>query len=110
MHKGAYMPTTKPRITVTVSHETKAVLDRLSEASGQPASKFISELLDEGCHAIFSQMIEALELAKNKKTEAWDVLNSALSKAQYQGAQLSMAIHEQKRKITEEKGKKREKK
>ena len=101
------MPTLKPRITITLKPETKAILDRLAEASGQPASSFIAEMVDEAAPTMFQPIIEALELAKDKKTEAWDVLNSMLSKSQYQAAQLTLNIHEEKRKSEEKQKKKR---
>ena len=76
------MPTTKPRMIITLEPEVKELLDQLADVSGQPASRFVSELLTESAEALFRPMIEALKLAKNKKVEAWHVLNSALSKSQ----------------------------
>jgi uncharacterized protein (DUF1778 family) len=101
------MPTTKPRMIITLEPQTKEILDQLADASGQPASRFVSELLKESAEALFLPMIEALKLAKNKKIEAWDVLNSALSKSQYSAAQLSLAIHEAKREHNEKPVKRR---
>lgn len=97
------MPTKKPRIAISVSVETKALLDELAEVSGQPASTFITELLEESANALFRPIIDAMRMAKEKKVEAWDVLNAALSKSQYSMAQMSLAIHEEKRKETPEK-------
>lgn len=91
------MPTKKPRIIITLEPETKEILAELAQVSGKPASAFIAEMLNESAEAIFRPMIEALRLAKDKKEEAWDVLNSALSKSQYNAAQLSLGIHEAKR-------------
>jgi uncharacterized protein (DUF1778 family) len=99
------MPTTKPRMIITLEPETKVILDQLADASGQPASRFVSELLKESAEALFLPMIEALKLAKNKKAEAWDVLNHALSKTQYQAAQLSLAINEERKKVPKKRGK-----
>lgn len=92
------MPTKKPRMILTLEPEVKAVLDELADVSGQPASTFVSEMLKEGAEAIFRPMIEALRLAKEKKSEAWDVLNHALAKSQHNAAQLSLAIHDEKAK------------
>lgn len=96
------MPTKLPRITITVNPETRQLLQELEDLSGQPASSFIRELLEQAGQQLFQPMIQAMKLAKDKKDEAWDVLNNALAQAQHSGAQLSLAIHEEKRKAREE--------
>lgn len=92
------MPTKLPRITITVRPETKAILDQLEEVADRPASGFISEMLDEAAAPYFIPIIEAMRLAKEKKTEAWDVLGHALAGANANVAQLQLAIHEEKQK------------
>ena len=97
------MPTKLPRITITIQPATKALIDELTKVSGRPGSTFVAEMLDEAAEAIFGPMIEAIKLANEKKTEAWDVLNSSLHKAQLNTAQLSLAIDEEKKKAKGEK-------
>lgn len=94
------MPTKLPRIAVTISHETKALLDELARVSGRPGSTFVGEMLDEAAEAIFIPMIEAMKLANEKKSEAWDVLNAAMHQTQYNAVQISLAIDEEKKKIS----------
>lgn len=96
------MPTKLPRITITVNQQTRALLQEMEDLSGQPASSFIREILEEAGPQLFQPMIQAMRLAKDKKDEAWDVLNSALAQAQHTGSQLSLQIHEEKRKAREE--------
>jgi uncharacterized protein (DUF1778 family) len=103
--KERTIPTKLPRVTISIQPETKALLDQLALLSGQPASTFVSELLNEAGPTLFAPIIEALKLAKDKKTEAWDVLNHTLAKTQNAVSQLSLAIHEEK-----SKGRKRAKK
>ena len=100
------MPTTNPRMMITINQKTKDVLDRLAFASEKPASRWVSEMLDESVEAIFLPLIDALEIAKNQKADAYQILNHALAKTQHTAAQLSLSIHEE---IDAEKAKKRRK-
>lgn len=88
------MPTTNPRMIITISHKTKAVLDKLAEASEKPASRWVTEMLEESVEAVFLPLIEALQVAKNQKADAYQILNHALAKTQHNAAQLSLSIHE----------------
>lgn len=101
------MPTTNPRMMITINHKTKDVLDRLANASEKPASRWISEMLDEACEAVFLPLIDALEVAKNQKADAYQILNHALAKTQHSAAQLSLSINDD---IATEKRKKNAKK
>lgn len=98
------MATSKPRMMITIEPRVKQLLDELAEASGQPASRFVSEMLTESADALFIPMIEAMKMAKEKKSEAWDVLNHALARTQHQAAQMSLAIHEEQAKARKKRG------
>ena len=100
------MPTTNPRMMITVSQKTKDVLDKLALASERPASRWISEMLEESVEAVFLPLIDALEIAKTQKADAYQILNHALAKTQHDAAQLSLSIHND---IEVEKEKKRRK-
>lgn len=80
---------------ITVSRETKSILDRIAVASGKPASRWVSEMLDEGAEAIFLPLLEALNTAKKQKSDAYQILNHALANTQHHAAQLSLEIHEE---------------
>jgi hypothetical protein len=49
-------------------------------------------------------LLDALEIAKSQKAEAYQILNHALAKTQHHAAQLSLSIHSD---IEAEKAKKR---
>lgn len=86
------MPTTKPRIIITVEHETKAVLDRLQRASNKHASRFIAEVINEAT-PLFAAMADAAEASKSKQAEAFDTLAGALARVQVDTAQLQLQMH-----------------
>lgn len=88
------MPTQKPRVYVTVPPATFEVLQRISKASGEPISTFISEMLEQAT-PYFDGMARALEQAKEQKVEAFHTLAHALAEAQVPAAQLSLAIQQE---------------
>ena len=98
------MPTTNPRMMITMTRKTKDVLDKIALASDRPASRWVSEMLDEAVEAVFLPLLEALNIAKTQKADAYQILNHALAKTQHDAAQLSLSIHND---IEEEKQKKR---
>lgn len=89
------MPTTNPRMMITVSRKTKDILDQIAIASEKPASRWVSEMLDESVEAIFLPLLDALSMAKKQKADAYQILNHALAKTQHNAAQLSLSIHEE---------------
>lgn len=86
------MPTTNPRMMITITHKTKEVLDRLAVASDKPASRWVSEMLDESVEAVFLPLLDALEVAKTQKSHAYEIINTALTKTQHNAAQLGLAL------------------
>lgn len=52
------MPTTKPRISITIEPEDLAVLDRYAQASGNPRASMIAQMI----HAAVPELQRAAEL------------------------------------------------
>lgn len=63
------MPTQNPRISVTLTPEIAALLDRLSVLVGNSKSSMVAELLAEAV-PIFERMITVLEAAQTLKEQA----------------------------------------
>ena len=63
------MPSRKPRIALTVPDELNDVLDRVSDLSGTPKTKLISEMLEQYA-PVLEQVLEALEKIKSDKENA----------------------------------------
>ena len=85
------MPTTKPRLMLTLPSETMEVLQRISRASGQPSSTFVAEMLTQATPYL-TGMATALEQAKEQKAEAFQTLAHALAETQVPAAQLGLAL------------------
>ena len=86
------MPTEKPRITISVTPATKAVLDRLQKVANKPASTFIAEVINEAA-PLFDAMALAIEQSNEKKSEAFETLAGVLAQSQVGAAQLQLNIH-----------------
>jgi hypothetical protein len=93
------MATTKPRLSVTLSPESRAALERLTAVSGVAASQFISGLVHDAI-PIIEATAKALEVAKSQPQKAADVLNEqlvrTLAKATQGQLELDQAIQERK--------------
>lgn len=63
------MPTPNPRLSVTLTPELAAILERLSEVTGSSKSSLVAELLLTS-QPVFTRMAEALEAAARMKGEA----------------------------------------
>lgn len=63
------MPTANPRLSVTVTPELSAVIERLCALTGQSKSSFLADLLQTSV-PVFERMIQALEAAKLLQEEA----------------------------------------
>lgn len=91
------MPTKLPRISVTLSVESKAALDALSEVAGVSASSFIGGLVHDAIPVI-EATTRALRAAKTQPQKAADILNAevvrAVSKVAQQQLELDEAIKE----------------
>jgi len=75
------MPTTNPRITITLKPGLHAKLRRLSALTGNSQSALVAELLD-GSEPVFDRLITLLEAANLAKDEMREKLVHDLSRAQ----------------------------
>jgi hypothetical protein len=86
------MPTSNPRITVTLSPATHAQLRRLSELTGNSQSALVSELLEMSA-PVFERTIRILEAAQEAKEEMRGAVASDMAKAQERiEAQLGLVL------------------
>ena len=78
------MATTKPRITVTLTHRQHEVLRTISNCGGQSMSVFISEMLEmslptlERMAATFQKMKQSQDMQRSKLVETLDEAQAAL--------------------------------
>ena len=75
------MPTSKPRICVTLTEHQHQLLHRLSELTGQSQSALIFELLD-GAEPVLARVIRLLEAATIAKDELRGRLSQEMHTAQ----------------------------
>jgi uncharacterized protein (DUF1778 family) len=57
------LPTTKPRISITLDASDLAVIDRFASAAGKPRASFIAEILSSAVPQ-FARAAEIMELAR----------------------------------------------
>lgn len=77
------MPTTKPRITITLEPRTHHVLTRLSVAGGESMSSLIGQLVDLAVPSM-ERLVVVLENAKNAPQEVKSGLLAAIERAERQ--------------------------
>ena len=77
----APMPTSNPRITITLPPATHAQLRRLSELTGNSQSALVADLLETSA-PIFERTIRVLEAANDAKVELRGKLAADLASAQ----------------------------
>ena len=75
------MPTSNPRITITLPPATHAQLRRLSELTDQSQSSLVSEIL-EASAPVFERTIRVLEAANDARAEMKGRMASDLATAQ----------------------------
>lgn len=63
------MPTPNPRLSVTLTPQLAAVLDRMSELTGNSKSSLVAELLDSSM-PVFERMLTVLEAARTLQGQA----------------------------------------
>ena len=87
------MPTTKPRLSITLSPESRAALDALSEAAGVSAASFIAGLVHDAIPVI-EATTRALRAARTQPQKAADILNSEVVRAVAKVAQGQLELDE----------------
>ena len=75
------MPTTKPRITVTLEPHTYDVLSRLSAVGGESMSALVAQFVDVSVPSL-ERMVVVLERAKSAPQEARAGLLAAVERAE----------------------------
>jgi uncharacterized protein (DUF1778 family) len=74
------VPTKNPRISVTLTPESRAALDRLSDVAGVSASSFIGSLVHDAI-PIIEATTRALVAARTQPQKAAEILNEQVVKA-----------------------------
>ena len=87
-------PTT--RVNLSLPDELVAVLDRISKYTGTGRATILREVLVEG-QAGLEAIAQAVELAANRKLDAFTVLADSLEKSVEQASQLEFDIRKQRR-------------
>lgn len=80
-----------PRMAITVTPETRAVLERLSESSGIAASQFVASVLHNAI-PMFESLARAFEIAKKNPQAAVDAMGEALEASMVQAAQMHLDL------------------
>lgn len=73
------MATSRPRLTISLAPEVRAVLYRLTEVSGIPASQYIAHLLEDTVPLI-EATVKALEKAKKSPEAALGIMARELER------------------------------
>lgn len=90
------------RINLTLTPPLVAILDRIGSVTGTGRATILREMLEESAPT-FEQMARALELASQKKTDAFKVLTNALDTVSESSAQLSLDIKRTRRRAMRKK-------
>lgn len=75
------MATTKPRITITLTHRQHEVLKAISDNSGQSMSAFVSEILEQSL-PVLERMAESFRKIKSAQDEQRKRIAEELDQAQ----------------------------
>lgn len=88
------MPTKpKPRLAISLTVESRAALERLTQASGIAASQYIASLVHESIPVI-EATANALEIAKRSPKQAADILNSEFIRGVTKASQAKLELDE----------------
>ena len=84
MHLGSYdapMPTPNPRITITLTPSSHAVMKSLSDLSGNSMSSMVAEIITMN-EPVFARMVKVLQAAKSVQASSKESMMAALNDAQ----------------------------
>jgi hypothetical protein len=84
MHLGSYdapMPTPNPRITITLTPSSHAVMKSLSDLSGNSMSSMVAEIITMN-EPVFARMVKVLQAAKTVQASSKESMMAALNDAQ----------------------------
>lgn len=85
------MATIKPRLSVTLSPESRAALERFSEASGIAASQFITGIVHDAIPVI-EAMTESFRIARSQPERAAELMTAQLLRATTMAAQVKLEL------------------
>jgi len=83
--------TSKPRLNITLTSESRAALEKFSEVSGLAASQFVAQIVHD-CIPLIESMTHAFELARKSPQAASDAMRDVLNQSMVQAAQHSLAF------------------
>lgn len=72
------MPTTKPRLNITLSPESRLALEKFSTVTGMAASSFVAAMVHDAIPVILATA-DAIELAKRSPSKAAAAMNQVVS-------------------------------
>lgn len=87
------MATTKPRLSVTLTPESRAALERFSEASGIASSQFITSIVHDAIPVI-DAMTESFRIARSQPERAAELMTAQLLRASSLAAQAKLELDE----------------
>lgn len=85
------MPTNKPRLSVTLTPESREALERLSKVSGIAASQFITQLIHDAIPVI-DAMTRSFEEVKKSPQRAAQMMQEVLVGAQIEAVQQQLGL------------------
>lgn len=90
------MPTTKPRLAITLTPESREALERFTKASGIASSQFVSKVVHDAVPMI-DAMTRAYLAASKKPLDAVVMMEESLNEAMTTLAQHKLALEHTKR-------------
>lgn len=93
------------RISIGFQPATLKALEALSEATGQSISGIVSEFMDEAAPT-FTDIIKAIELAKSRPVEAFDLMAERLAVASEAASQGQLELVEMRKRHNKRRAKK----
>ena len=85
------MPTKNPRLAITLTPETRASLERLTQASGIASSQFVSQVLHDAI-PLFDTMARSFEAAKKSPQRAAEIMQEMMTEVSVEAAQHQLAF------------------
>lgn len=85
------MANIKPRISVSLSDDAKAALDRFTSTTGIASSQFVGQLID-GAIPVIDATTEAFRIARSSPQAAAAHMSEVLNRAMIAGAQEKLEL------------------
>jgi uncharacterized protein (DUF1778 family) len=88
------MPSTKPRLAITLTPESREALRRFTAATGLSASGFVTSLLHDAIPAIIATA-EAIEFAKKSPVRSAQVMRDMTGKLLHEVVQAQLDLDQE---------------